>query len=118
MATAFRIHEDIENVLDVVAQKKDQHQQIASNVIAGKINQQKYEKQPLRSTNLNNVNNDNSRNFAAVSNTQKTVSRQQQVLSFYSIFFYCWNSKNKCGLLLYKCPLASHDSNRYVKGLI
>ncbi|XP_031619433.1 cyclin-A1-like [Contarinia nasturtii] len=83
MATAFRIHEDIENVLDAVAQKKDQHHKTNSNIITGKIDQQKLEKQPLRSTFaiLNNVNSDNGRTFIAAGNTthgQKTAFNVMQ----------------------------------------
>lgn len=72
MATAFRIHEDIENVLDAT-KKKDQHK------ISAKNEQKLLEKQPLRSTFaiLNNVHNDNGRNVAAATanptHAQKTV---------------------------------------------
>lgn len=77
MATAFRIHEDIENVLDA-AHKKDHHQKNAPNH-PGK-NENKLDKQPLRSTFaiLKNVNSDNGRNVgAATTHAQKTVRQKQ-----------------------------------------
>lgn len=85
MATAFRIHEDIDSVLDAV-QKKDHHRK-NTNIIAGKIDS-KFEKQPLRSTFavLSNVNNDNGRNVAAATaHAQKTVRghAQQQSTTFF-----------------------------------
>lgn len=75
MATAFRIHEDIENVLDA-NQKKDHHHH-GKSVIAGKIaaDNKLQEKQALRPTFaiLNNVTNDSGRNIVAT-HAQKTVS--------------------------------------------
>lgn len=73
MATAFRIHEDIENVLDA-NQKKDHHHH-AKSVIGGKTVVEN--KQALRPTFaiLNNVTNDGGRN-AATSHAQKTVRIQ------------------------------------------
>lgn len=73
MATAFRIHEDIENVLDA-DQKKDRNHKNAA-IISIK-NDTKSDKQPLRTTFaiLNNVTNDSGRNIAAATAlAQKTV---------------------------------------------
>lgn len=88
MATAFRIHEDIENVLDA-AHKKDHHPKVAS-INIGKT-ENKLEKQPLRPTFaiLNNVTNDSGRNITATTtHAQKTVRKQQQPYTCHSN----WNS--------------------------
>ncbi|XP_055309807.1 G2/mitotic-specific cyclin-A [Sitodiplosis mosellana] len=71
MATAFRIHEDIENVLEA-GKKKDHHKN------TGKNEQKLLDKQPLRSTFaiLNNVHNDNGRNVAAASATNTTHAQK------------------------------------------
>lgn len=85
MATAFRIHEDIENVLDS-AQKKDHHQKNAP-ILPGK-NENKFEKQPLRSTFaiLKSVNNDNSRNVGAVTaHAQKSVRYKNNNKHLYTL---------------------------------
>ena len=79
MATAFRIHEDIENVLDGNQKKDHQKHGKPSSMITGKCiaTENKLEKQALRPTFaiLNNVTNDGGRNVGAVatSHAQKTV---------------------------------------------
>lgn len=75
MATAFRIHEDIENALDA-AQKKDHQQKTV--VLNNNKTENKLDKQPLRPTFaiLNNVTNDSGRNIAATTtHAQKTVRK-------------------------------------------
>lgn len=77
MATAFRINEDIENVLEV-GQKKDHQQKTV--VVNNSKAENKFDKQPLRPNfaNLNNVTNDSGRNIAApTTHAQKTVRKQQ-----------------------------------------
>lgn len=72
MATAFRIHEDIENALDADQKKDRNHRNAAIN--SNKIDI-KSDKQPLRTTFgiLSNVPNDSGRNIASTALAQKTV---------------------------------------------
>lgn len=104
MATAFRIHEDIENVLDA-AQKKDHHHKNTGK------NDQKLDKQPLRSTFaiLNNVNNDNGRNVAAANtaHAQKTVRQNNNNKPFDHIVILC--TLNALAHFQKKHPLLLHD---------
>lgn len=81
MATAFRIHEDIDNVLDA-AQKKDNHMRNGPKI------ELKSDKQPLRPTfaNLNKVN-DGGRN-AVTTHAQKTVRTAQSVHLLYPVSFF------------------------------
>lgn len=83
MATAFRIHEDIENLLEAKKDRKN----VATGKNASAAND-KNQMQQQRSTFaiLNNVDYDGGRNVAAT-HAQKSVSTTKNILRFYLMCF-------------------------------